>query len=138
MHMSIQRLREDLLQARQAAEAGDTATTVQRLDDALRALEPDSLVTAAEAARLLGVRSVNMVKLWCKMGYLHGAQRGGRTLIPVAEIERIYDSDQVRGIRASDAMHDAIADFGAEEGLTDEQLEILHDRRPGRLPGETP
>jgi hypothetical protein len=132
--MSIRKLREELLQARQAAAAGDTAATVQRLDDALRELEPPSLVTTAEAARLLGVRSVNTIKFWCKTGYLHGIQRGGRTLIPIAEIERIHDSDHVRAVRAADAMHDAIADFGVEEGLTDEQLADLASSRPGTLP----
>ncbi len=132
--MSIRKLREELVQARIAAAAGDTDMTVRRLDAALQELEPEHLVTTTEAAHLLNVRSVNTVKIWCRMGYLHGVQRGGRTLIPVSEIERVHDSDQVRAIRASDAMHDEIADFGVEEGLTNEQLADLSASRPGRLP----
>lgn len=134
--MSIRKLREELVQARAAAAAGDTATAVRRLDEALQELEPEHLLTTTEAAHLLNVRSVNTVKIWCRMGYLHGIQRGGRTLIPVSEIERVHDSDQVRAIRALDTVYEATKDLGDDAGMTEEQMELLHASRPGKLPWE--
>ena len=131
--MSITDLRQELRQARMDAVEGNTANAVRRLDCALQELEPERLLTTAEAADLLDVRSENVVKGWNRLGFIHGVTRDGRTLIPLSEIERVQDSDQVRAIRASDRAHDA-SDFGIGDGLTDEQLRDLSASRPGTLP----
>jgi len=74
------------------------------------------------------VRSINTVKLWHCNGFLSGVQRGNRTMIPLAEIER------VRAIRAADRLHDASSEFGVPEGLSNEEMQRLSAARPGRLP----
>ena len=58
-------------------------------------------------------------------------------MIPVSEVERIRDSDQVRTARTLNELHEEIRDFGVDEGLTDEQLRDLAESRPGRLPWQT-
>ncbi len=107
-----------------------------RIRAALREAEQDDFLTTTEAAHALGIRSINTIKVWVKTGYLKGKRIGGRTLIPQSEIERIQNSDQVRGIQTLDRLHDQIADFGADEGMSEEQLEMLHQSRPGVLPWE--
>jgi hypothetical protein len=132
--MSLTTLREELRQARASAAAGDTASAVQRLDQALQQLEPTHLLTVDETARYLGLRSVDIVKYWIHSGVLSGVPRDGQLLVPVSEIERIEDSERVRAIRASDALHDASEELGDEAGLSDEELQVLEESRPGMLP----
>lgn len=134
--MTIGDLRGELLQARQAAQEGDLTETMRQLDRALERIEPDHLLTSAEAARLLGVRSPNTILGWCRTGYLRGVKRGGRTLVPLSEVERIQEGDQVRLIQALDALHDQTVELGSDEGMTDEEMELLHQTRPGTLPWE--
>lgn len=132
--MDLAALREKLAEARIAARAGDIVATIHNLDLALRELAPQHLLTTTEAAELLGVRSVNTIKLWCRAGYLHGIQIGGRTMIPLSEVERIMGGDQVHMAQTLDTLHEDIEDFGTEAGLTDEQLQDLAASRPGKLP----
>jgi len=47
------------------AEAGSTTTAADTAQEALRALDGGCLLATTEAAALLGVRSINAVKLWC-------------------------------------------------------------------------
>jgi excisionase family DNA binding protein len=105
------------------------------LTHALREVEqgPEWLTTA-EAAALLGVKSINTVKAWCKTGYIRGVRVGGRVKIPRSEVERIRDSDRVRAVQASDRLHEASSELGAGGGLTPEQLRDLSAARPGTLP----
>jgi hypothetical protein len=129
-----EQLRKDLETVIEQAEAGNTAEVVRTAQEALRALHGDRLLTTTEAAEMLGVRSINTVKLWCRTGFLASTQRGNRTMIPLSEIERVRDDGRVHAIRAADRLHDASSEFGVEEGLSDEEMQRLSAARPGRLP----
>lgn len=137
--MSITELREELKALREIVRTGDREAAERKIEQALRELDADTLLTTTEAASLLGIRSVNTLKLLCRRGDIHFVTRGNRTMIPLSEVERVQDSDQLRGLRASDRAHDATASLGAPNdlGLTAEQMEDLEVARPGRLPWET-
>lgn len=117
-----------------AATDANVKAAAEKLRRALRDAEAHNLLTTAEAAAALGVRSINTVKRWVKTGYIHGVQRNERTMIPVSEILRIHDDDRVRAQRAAGKLHEEIADFGRE--LTEAELLALKAGRPGRLPWE--
>lgn len=132
--MSITELREDLQALRAYVEAGDRARAIQTIDQALKEIDGDRLLTTTEAAELLGVRSVTTVKLWRRNGFIKSEVRGNRTMIPLSEVERVRDEARVRNIRAMGKLHEASAAFGVSEGLSDEELQSLSASRPGRLP----
>lgn len=134
--MTIDTLRGELLQVRRAAQEGNVTETLRQLDKVLEHIKPDRLLTSTEATRLLGIRSSNTVLSWCRRGYVHGVKRGSRTMIPLSEVERIQEGDQVRMIRALDELHGQAEDIGSDEGMTDEEMESLHQSRPGVLPWE--
>ena len=123
----------ELLEASGANDARVRAAA-ETLRRALREAETRHLLTTAEAAEALGIRSINTVKRWVKTGYVRGVQRNERVMIPVTEIERIWDDDRVRALRASSQLHEEIADFTGPEGLSDDELAGLAAARPGRLP----
>ncbi len=129
-----EQLRQDLRTVIAQAMAGNTAEVVRTAQKALQELDDDRLLTTTEAAEALGVRSINTMKLWCRNGFLASVQRGNRTMIPLAEVERVRESERVRAIRAADRLHDASAAFGVLEGLSNEEMEQLSAARPGRLP----
>lgn len=137
--MSITELREELKALREIVRTGDREAAERKIEQALRELDADTLLTTTEAASLLGIRSVNTLKLLCRRGDLRYVTRGNRTMIPLSEVERVQDSEQLRGLRASDRAHDATATLGDPNdlGLTAEQMEDLEVARPGRLPWET-
>ena len=109
--------------------------TAEHIRVMLRSAEQQPrLLTTAEAAAALGVRSVNTIKLWVKTGYLTGIRRGERTLIPASEIERVEADGRVRAMRVVDQLHEETKDFGTEEGLTPEQMRDLIAERPGKPP----
>lgn len=135
--MSITRAREELWRARLLIASGKSEEALHTLDQAIQEMEPERLLTTTEAADALGVRSVNTIKGWCHTGYLRGVRRGSRIMIPLAAVERIQNSDQVRAIRVSDALHEASQSLDPLSGLDEEQLRDLAASRPGKLPWQT-
>lgn len=105
-----------------------------RIRAALREADQEEFLTTMEAARALGIRSVNTIKLWVKAGYLHGKKIGGRMLIPRSEIERLENDARVRALRTVGKLHLESSDLGRDDGMTPEELQLLDDGRPGTLP----
>ena len=119
-----------------ATDDANVRAAADTLKRALREAEARGLLTTAEAAEALGIRSINTVKRWVKIGYIHGVKRNERTMIPVSEVERIQNDDRVRAQRALSKLHEEIADFGGPDGLTQDEMDGLRAGRPGRLPWE--
>ena len=110
---------------------------VARIRAALGEADQEAYLTTTEAARALGIRSVNTIKLWAKTGYLQGTRIGGRLLIPRVEIERLADDERVRVMRTIGRLHEESTDLGRESGMTPEELRLLEEGRPGKLPWQT-
>lgn len=106
----------------------------EKLKQALREADARHLLTTAEAATALGIRSINTMKRWVKTGYIQGVRRNERTMIPVSEIKRIYDDDRVRTQRALSLLNEEIADVGRD--LTEAEMLAMKATRPGRPPWE--
>ena len=132
--MEIAELRQTLTRALTSAEEGNVSETVRALKTALQDVDERRFLTDAEAARLLGVRSVNTVNSWARTGYIEGMAHGDRVLIPMSEIERIQNSDRVHGIRMAEALHAESAVLGGDEDMSQEELDALDAGRPGTLP----
>jgi hypothetical protein len=121
----------DLLDSVRDARAREAA---ERIRAALGEADQEEFLTTMEAARALGIRSINTIKLWVKTGYLQGKRIGGRTLIPRAEIERLEQDERVRVLRTIGRWHEESADLGRDSGMTMEEMRLLDAGRPGRLP----
>jgi hypothetical protein len=137
--MAIDDLRRQLEDILAAAEAGDLDGVRQKADAVLYALDASRLLTTTEAAALLGIRSVNTLKLLVWRLGLPYERRGNRMMLPLDRVERLQDSLEVRGIRASDRArerHESIAELGGD-GLSKEELEDLSASRPGTPPRQT-
>lgn len=97
-------------------------------------------VTTTQAAKLLGIGSINTIKSMVKHGEITGARKvGNRTMIPRREIKRLQETDLVRDLRAiASAMAlGALPDEGNEHArMSREQMDILAAGRPGTLPWE--
>lgn len=133
--MSIAELRTELEKLRGQVETGDTGAAIRTIDQAIKELDGDRLLTTTEAAEMLHIRSVNTLKALCRHGDIAYVMRGNRMMVPLSEIERVQENPVVRGIRASDRVHDELEGFGGD-GLTEQQMEDLHASRPGVLPWE--
>src|SRR5690348_9588921 len=112
--MSVTELRKDLEDIRASAEAGDIRRIVQTVDHALRTLDGSRLLTTTEAAEVLGIRSVNTLKLLVRQGDVPYETHGNRMMIPVSALEKLQQDTALRGIRSSDQAHDAVDALVAE------------------------
>jgi len=76
-HAALERALEQLRAAR--TENADVQAAVATLECALNGSEGHRLLATTEAADILGVRSVNIVKYWVKTGYIHGVKHDDYT-----------------------------------------------------------
>ena len=133
-HVVLAELCDDLRKIQKlAAERGET-DILALVDHALAEVEPEQLLTTTEVAKLLGIKSVNTVKVLARAQGLRTVQHGNRMMIPLSEIERVRTSQQVRRVQVAERIHDATADLGGD--LTQDDMDALEEARPGRLPWE--
>lgn len=92
------------------------------------------LLTTTEAAGVLGIRSVNTLKVLLRAENVSTVKHGNRTMIPFSALARLQNSERVQRLQAIDRMHDKTAALGSDDGMTDEQLEALEAGRPGTVP----
>lgn len=135
--MHITEMRRALEEIRQHAQQGDLGAVQRAADDALSQLGGDELLTTTEAALVLGIRSVNTLKLLVRRLKIPYVMHGNRMMIPLAEVERLQNEDEVGAVRASDRLHDESAGLGGDAGLNEGELADLERGRPGRLPWKT-
>ena len=76
--MTIRGLRESLEQIRSYVEAGATDKALDKITATLRELDKGRLLTTTEAAELLGIRSVNTLKLLLRLEQVPTVRRGNR------------------------------------------------------------
>ena len=98
--------------------AQEVLTAAAALRDQAVAAAPSDLLTTGEAARLLGIRSLNTIKRWAREGLLDGYRRGGRVLVSRASVERLASSPTLAQQQAYERrLDEALAPFdsGDEE-----------------------
>jgi hypothetical protein len=132
--MSISDVRRNLNAIKASAEAGQLDQVVERVNDALQALDDQRLLTTTEAAALLGIRSVNTLKLLVRRLGISYVRHGNRMMLALDDVERVQRDQVVAGVRASDSAHDEMEALGAAGGLTSEQMYTLEAGRPSHLP----
>src|SRR4051812_11731750 len=84
--------------AHELARRGDTsiAKQIEREVLVLRTeTSPPKLMTPAEAAEALGIRSANMIRRWAHDGKLEGYRRDGRILVSARSVAAIAESPLV-------------------------------------------
>lgn len=136
--MALADLRQELEAARAEAAQARNRGVVEKLDRILAELDDDLLLTTKEAARLLGIGSVNTIKAMVHTGQIHARKVGTHYRIPLSEVERLRQDTTIRGLQATSRIHAEIAALGSTEGLTPQELEDLEEARPGTLPWERP
>ncbi len=72
--------------------------------------EPDEHLTTREAARRLGISSVNTVKRWLMDGRLDGCRAGDRWLVSARSVQKLLDAGQedLRHLQAEHARVDKL------------------------------
>lgn len=131
--MVIDEVRGALLQARDEMKQGRSKEAIQRIDHVLEELD-DGLLTTHEARELLGIGSVNTLKLLVKRAGLRVQFHGNRMMIPMSELTRLQRSELVRGIQTSNRLHAESSGLSGDSELSSEELADLEESRPGSLP----
>ncbi|MGZ6375840.1 MAG: helix-turn-helix domain-containing protein [Ktedonobacterales bacterium] len=135
--MSTPSMRKTLEDILEYAREGNMEEIIHTTQDALHTLNGGQLLTTREAASHLGIRSINTLKAIIIRHGIPYQRVGNRMMLSLSELEHLKHDPLMRGLRASEALHDKSKIPGADEGLTDEEMCDLEDTRPGQLPWKT-
>jgi len=130
----IEDLERDLDALRALADKTNDADARSAIERIVTRLQPGQTVTTTEAARLLGIRSINTVKALVLSEEIPHTRAGNRMMIPVSEILRLKESQWVSYLKHSDRVHEEIGG----EPMTHDEMDILSETRPGTLPWQRP
>ncbi len=133
----------DLVQALEALatqlrDQGQMASveTVEQALEAVRAADRDAgerdLLTTTEAARLLGVRSINTIKRWASDGRLDGYRIGSRVFVTRRSVEKMLHSAAL--IRQQSYERDLQEAYAPFESDGKDSADLLGQTRRGRTP----
>ncbi len=111
----------------------DTPRARAVLERVQEALAPDHLLTTREAADFLGIRSVNTLKALLHAERVPRVKVGTHTRIARRELERLLDSRRTRAIQCADRAWDQVDEAFGEDGLTQEQTDMLAQTHPHPL-----
>jgi len=131
--MVMSELREQLISTRQLIKEGRPDKALESIERALEELNTP-LLTTTQAKDLLGLGSVNTLKMLVRKAGLQVQMHGNRMMISRSELEKLENSSLLRGLHASDRLHEESAELGVPDGLTEDQLQELEELRPGSLP----
>jgi excisionase family DNA binding protein len=112
----------------QAAGRDQLANTVNRAVEALRQLEHAAVterdfLTTTEAAKLLGVRSINTIKQWASQGRLEGYRLGSRVLVARWSVEQLLRDGALSPLHDYEReAEDALALIGGGAGEPDDLI----------------
>lgn len=132
--MSIASMRKALENILEYARKGNMREIINTTQDALHALDDRQLLTTREAADYLGIRSINTLKAIVIRHHIPYQRVGNRMMLSLDELERLKHDPLMRGLKASEALHDKSKIPGTEEGLTAEEMRDLEQTRPSQLP----
>lgn len=138
--VQLEHVRDQLAAAGQTAVVEHVNAAIKQLGTDASALSaPPELISTGDAARHLGVRSVNTIKRWAREGLLEGFQRGGRVLVSRRSVERLLTSPPLAQQRAVEQrLSEGLSGFGADEP-PDEPLDAAwQGRKPWEQPTPTP
>src|SRR4051794_964285 len=98
IHESIRQLEEVRDHLLPTGEA-DVIRKLSAVLDQLREekAKQDDLLTTSEAARALGVRSINTVKRWAREGLLDGRHIGGQVKVTRESVDKLLGTSLVEG-----------------------------------------
>src|SRR4051794_27599967 len=123
-------LAQQLQAAGQQAFAEELAQLARDVEKS--ATWPGDLLTPAEAALALGVKSVNTVKRWARDGRLEGYILGGRVLVSQRSVDAFRDAADAQRQRSYERdLDEALAPF---DSTPEEIAEYTADALPGRVP----
>lgn len=132
--MSTSSMRKVLENILEYAREGNVEEIINTTQDALHTLNDRQLLTTREAATYLGIRSINTLKALVIRNNIPYQRVGNRMMLPLTELERLKNDPLMRGVQASETLHDKTEIPGTDEGLNAEELRDLEDARPGQLP----